>query len=116
MITQDLEAAVEHSLEEIFIAGEVGERDILIVRIGEVKNFIRIEAINLAHTIIGKDKILHNVYDSHGEPVLNPQEKAVFDFQVAQRVALASYQKPIERGKPTGPEDLINPELSENEE
>lgn len=125
MITEGLEKALRHIVEETMIAGSelnapqkkvhrLAEEDIQ-AKVGELSNLIRAEAINLADKIIGKDQIMHSVYDSHGEEVLNHAEKAVYDFQVKQRVELAKYQN-LQRGGVTGPEALINQELSSNEE
>lgn len=111
MITKGIEDAVMHSLAEAQLA-ETGTD--LLKRKREILNLIRMEAINLADKIIGKDIMMHNTYDENGEAHLNPQEKAVFDHQVKQRIMLAEYQKP--QDGPTGPEDLINPELSEGEQ
>lgn len=114
MITKGVQEAIGHELEEIFIAGEVGEKEVLTARKQEIYKLIRMEAVNLADQIIGKDRIIHSDHDSHGNEFLDPADKAVFDFQVSQRVKLAEYQNP--KGKPTGPEEMVNNELAENEQ
>ena len=116
MITEGLDKAVKHILEDVYYSADIEIDPIDMVindRYNEMVVLIRSEAINLADKIIGKDMTLHNVYDINGEPVLNPQEKAVFDFQVAQRVKLAEYQNPKSKPSSIGPEITINEELNE---
>jgi hypothetical protein len=112
-ITPGLENTVEHILHDTFFAGASGEQPINSVvpnRTVEILALIRAEAINLADQMIGKDRIIH------GEPTgaMNASDKAVYDYQVAQRIFLSKYQNP--QNGPTGPEALLNPELSPNEE
>lgn len=148
MITKGLKKAVRHSVEDTFHTGRLcqsGNMDAtgqVEMRTDEMMALIKAEAINLADKIIGKDIILHGNGSN-----LDPTDKAVFDFQVNQRLILAEYQNaPYKKiptfanedeerefwqthdsteyidwskaehiDKPTGPDDLINPDLSENE-
>jgi hypothetical protein len=100
MITEGIEDAVERVL---YREGDLDARK------KEMLTLIRAEAINLADKIIGKDRVLHADTDlKEGVMRLDREDKAVFDFQVQQRIKLAQYQNPQ-----TGP--VINNELSENE-
>lgn len=115
MITQGIEFAVEQVLASTWYDGQKADEnrgtDVLESKKQEVLGLIRAEAINLADRIIGKDKLLHGT-----QKQLNPIDKAVFDFQVKQRVELAKYQNDYkQQGKVTGPEEVLNPDLSENE-
>jgi hypothetical protein len=121
MLTRGIENAVEHLIEDTFLAGALPDApasEIIADRKREVLTLIRAEAINLADKIIGKDRVLHSTIDSHGDEYFDPADKAVFDFQVAQRLKLSEYQSPPKesRGVVIGSEEIINPELSENEE
>lgn len=116
MITQGIEKALKDILLEVyFSANEIGSESeqMLEDSLPQVLTLVRAEAINLADKIIGKDIVLHNLTDTHGDTFLDPSEKAIYDKQVQQRIELAKYQNPPQVG-PTGPEQ-INDELSENE-
>lgn len=123
MITENIEKAIHTVVEAVlitgesrpYVPGEVNEHhdDVVAEAEKQIKSFIRAEAINLADKIIGKDIVLHNLTDTHGDTFLDPSEKAIYDKQVQQRIELAKYQNPPQVG-PTGPEQ-INDELSENE-
>lgn len=118
MITEGIEAAVEHIAQELYNEGANGVAfnmdKFVAAREQELLALIRAEAINLADKLIGNDILLHsNHKPNDGE--LNPVEKAVFDYQVRQRIALAVYQNPP-KGNTHDAVDIINAELSENEE
>lgn len=119
MITPNLDSRVAHIVEDIFLAGASGDEVtsvVVPVRKREIIDLIRTEAINLADSIIGKDRVLHSTTDlKEGVDVIDREDKAVFDFQVAQRIELAKYQNPNPVG-PTGPEQVLNSNLSPNEE
>lgn len=118
MITPGLSNSLEHIVEEIYFAGAGGEsplEDVKRDRLAELSVLIKSEAINLGEKMIGKEKILHDLTDENGNTFLDPSEVAVRDFQVAQRLVIADYQKPhTPQIGITGPEE-INEELSENE-
>ena len=116
MITPNINQRVKDRLGKTYSAGASGEVTDSVVLAGqlEIMALIREEAINLADRIIGKDRVVRSHTDvEQGVDVLDREDKAVFDFQVTQRIALARYQNP--QNGPTGPEDIINPDLSENE-
>lgn len=122
MITKGLGMAVEILLHDTIVRGqdlvlskeptEDGKNEIIAQKKKELIALIRAEAINLADSLIGKDKVMQGELDlKEGVARLDPCDKAVYDFQVKQRIALAEYQNP--QNGPTGP--VIDPELSENE-
>jgi uncharacterized protein (DUF1778 family) len=124
MITKDLDKALEQFVVTTMELGvdtnspekkvkRLLEEDIQL-KVKELTSLVRAEAINLADKIIGKDRILHNLIDENGEEFLDPIDKAIFDHQVQQRLELAKYQNQPQLGA-SGPEDLIDSELSENE-
>jgi hypothetical protein len=116
MITPNINQRVKERLEATYHAGASGEVTDGTVLAGqlELMALIREEAINLADKIIGKDRVVHSRTDlEQGVDTINREDKAVFDLQVQQRIALAKYQNP--QNGPTGPEDIINADLSENE-
>ena len=117
MITLGLESSVEHILTEVIYAAVSDEKptkEIIAERKKEMLSLIKAEAINLADHIIGKDRVIHSETDlQQGIEVINRADKAVFDFQVKQRIELAKYQNP---GQVVPTVSLTNKELSPNEE
>lgn len=114
MITKDIDKAVGAILEDLYLEIQPNDNPAnttLEDRKREMMALIRMEAINLADRIIGKDRVLHAHTDvKEGVMRLDREDKAVFDFQVQQRIKLAQYQNPQ-----IGAEHLLNEELSENE-
>jgi hypothetical protein len=126
MITRGLEEAVEHFIIETMESGadaNYPEKQVkrllnedIQVKKQEMLTLIRAEAINLADKIIGKDRTLHSSLGVDDQMVFDEVDKAVYDFQIKQRVILADYQKSQTlNATPTGPEMLVNSDLSENE-
>lgn len=118
MITKNIDSAIEHLIEDTFHAGALPDAPVLEIVADKKKEllaFMRAEAINLADSIIGKDRVLHSHLDSHGSEYFDPADKAVFDYQVAQRVVLADYQSGKKKfDGPTGP--MVDDNLAPNEQ
>jgi hypothetical protein len=117
MITEDIIQATKQILRETFFDGKSDERtenEVIEQRLSELVTLMRAEAINLADKLIGPDILIHDNHKAN-DGSLNPVEKGIFDFQVKQRIALSVYQNPP-AGLVNNPSELINAELSENEE
>lgn len=117
MITKGLNEALDHIIEDLYLEIQPNDNPantVMADRKRELIALIRAEAINLADKLIGKDRVIHSTVDlKEGTDILDREDKAVYDYQVQQRIALAKYQNPM--NGPTGPEELLNDELSENE-
>lgn len=91
MITPRIHQRVNEIVEDAYYAGSSGEvtDDAISKGHDAIIALIREEAIMLADSLIGRDRLLH------GTPTgaLDPVDKAVYDFQVQQRIKLAEYQK-----------------------
>jgi hypothetical protein len=110
MITIGIEKALAHIAEDLYYEVQPNDNPAnttLDDRLKELIVLVRTEAINLADSLIGKDHLLHG-----DEETLDTTDKAVYDFQVQQRVKLAAYQQPAPVPKI---EDLIDPDKSEGE-
>lgn len=117
MITPELTSSVKQVLERTYYAGASGNPtdEAVAKHQREIELLIKAEAVALADKLIGKDRVLHSHTDiKEGVDILDREDKAVYDFQVAQRVQLARYQNP--QPVSMGIDVVLNSGLSPNEE
>jgi len=82
------------------LEGKIGVRDggINMAKNHFVREFIALskqQTIAFADELIGPDRLIHSNTDlQEGEEIMDKADKAVFDFQVNQRIKLAEYQNP----------------------
>lgn len=121
LVKQGLMQKVQQLTSDIYFEGASADKptdQVIKERSEEIIELMREEAIALADGIIGKDRIIHSEVDlREGEEIMDKADKAVFDFQVKQRVSLAKYQNPVQHQVgPSGPQIVLNSGLSPNEE
>lgn len=98
-VTAKMGDALDHFVQEVYYEGAYNGAEnmdrLAAARLKELHMLVRAEAINLADQIIGKDRLIHSHVDlQEGEDIMDKEDKAVFDFQVKQRIQLAAYQNP----------------------